>query len=93
MPRVGDRRDLLAQQRVELGVRVIGEVRDVLHAHIEVAALHAVVPELGLDLHVLGLDADAPPLVDGEDAGRREGLRDRAIEQLDFEVADARFLQ
>jgi hypothetical protein len=43
----------------------IGEVGDVLHDNVEIAALHGRIPKLGLDGQVLRLDADAPPLVDG----------------------------
>ena len=47
--RVGDARNVFAQQGVELSGGVIGEVGDILHHHIELAPFHRRVPKLGLD--------------------------------------------
>src|SRR5215467_5456934 len=42
---------------------------------------------------MFGFHADAPPLIDGIDAGRNERLIDGAIDEFDFEVGLARLLQ
>src|SRR5262245_61069710 len=83
---VGNAGGMLAQQRVELGGGIVGEVGNVLHDRIELAVLHGGKPQLGLDWDVLRFHADTPPLIDGIYAGRNERLIDRSIHELDFQI-------
>ena len=76
-----------------LQVRVVAVIGDEVHRHVEVALGEAVEEELRLELLVVGLDADALPLVDDENADGRIGLADVAVVQLDGEVFDAGLFQ
>ena len=70
-----------------LQVGVVAMVGNEINRHVEVTTSQRIVEQLGLELLVLGLDADLPPLVDGVDAGRRVGLADVAVEQFELEAS------
>src|SRR5258708_29887114 len=48
---------------------------------------------LGLDRHMLCLDADTPPLIDNKDARGNEGVVERAIDEFELEIGMAGLLQ
>ena len=60
----------------ELIGRLVHQVALEIDRDVERALVHGVVVERLVRLHVLGLDADLPPLVDHVDARRREQVRD-----------------
>ena len=74
-------------------VRVVRKIGDEIDRRVEVSARDRLVVGSGVDLFVLDLDTDPPPLIDDEDARRRVGLLRVAIEQKDFERPDTGFLE
>src|SRR5229473_3872811 len=86
----GDVRRQIARQLI---VRLVDGIALKIEGGIEAAVVDGGVPDRVVDLHMLRLDADLPPLVDDVDAGAEERVGDGAVEQLHFEVWHARLAQ